>query len=325
MCVFVFTLRTHIFMCNASLLLPYPSSHTHNLTHAHAYKFLAATTQTHTNTYTPTHTCALGSAQWQWKMHLQNTHTPTHAHTHTNACTHEIITNTYINGYLFKRSTREAMPSAGRQRFTRGDNFDLLEKRIFLFSILLFSYFPIFLSGTLFWNDSRTIQSRRGYAGRGWLRLTLSLTEGRRWDKRHRQRGTAGSWICWLKYVIRTSMNTWIISSIITNRASDHYSKHSKREYHEPHKDSWDWQDWGLTLEALPPRGGGSAECPKKDKRRVRHGSREQKHTEHTSHTHDETAVSFKWNEPLSNVSDFFSNTVRLYDNEWDFSSCMIF
>jgi len=24
------------------------------------------------------------------------------------------------------------------------------------------------------------------------------------------------------------------------------------------------WQDWGLTLEALPPRGGGSAECPKR-------------------------------------------------------------
>jgi len=36
------------------------------------------------------------------------------------------------------------------------------------------------------------------------------------------------------------------------------------REYHEPHKDSWDRQDWGLTLEALPPRGGGSAECPKR-------------------------------------------------------------
>ena len=33
------------------------------------------------------------------------------------------------------------MPSAGRQRFTRGDHFDLLEKRIFLFSIFLFFYF----------------------------------------------------------------------------------------------------------------------------------------------------------------------------------------
>jgi len=40
--------------------------------------------------------------------------------------------------------------------------------------------------------------------------------------------------------------------------------------------DSCDWQDWGLTLEALPPRGGGSAGCPKKDKRRARGGSREQ-------------------------------------------------
>ena len=33
------------------------------------------------------------------------------------------------------------MPSAGRQRFTRGDHFDLLEKGIFLFSIFLFFYF----------------------------------------------------------------------------------------------------------------------------------------------------------------------------------------
>ena len=56
----------------------------------------------------------------------------------------------------------------------------------------------------------------------------------------------------------------------LTNRASDRYSEHSKREYHEPHKDSCDWQDWGLILEALPPRGGRSAECPKKDKRRAK-------------------------------------------------------
>jgi len=37
------------------------------------------------------------------------------------------------------------VPTAGRQRFTRADNFDLLEKRIFLFSIFQFYYFPIFL------------------------------------------------------------------------------------------------------------------------------------------------------------------------------------
>ena len=58
------------------------------------------------------------------------------------------------------------------------------------------------------------------------FRLTLSLTEGRRRDKRHRQRSTAGSWSCWLEYVIRISMNTWSINSIITNRASDRYSEH---------------------------------------------------------------------------------------------------
>jgi len=63
---------------------------------------------------------------------------------------------------------------------------------------------------------------------------------------------------------------------IITNRASDRYSEHSKREYR-------DWQDWGLTLEALPLCGGCNSECPKKDKRRVRRGSREQKHAEHTN------------------------------------------
>ena len=42
-------------------------------------------------------------------MHLPNTHTPSHAHTHTNECMHEGITNTYIDGYLFKQATREAM------------------------------------------------------------------------------------------------------------------------------------------------------------------------------------------------------------------------
>jgi len=41
------------------------------------------------------------------------------------------------------------------------------------------------------------------------------------------------------------------------------------------------YQEEDMTLEALPPRGGGSAGCPKKDKSRVRRGSREQKHTEH--------------------------------------------
>ena len=38
-------------------------------------------------------------------------------------------------------------------------------------------------------------------ADRGWLKLTLSLTEGRRWDKRHRQRSTTGSWLWWLDRV----------------------------------------------------------------------------------------------------------------------------
>jgi len=40
---------------------------------------------------------------------IYQTHTHQHTHTHTDECTHEGITNTYIDGYLFKRATREAM------------------------------------------------------------------------------------------------------------------------------------------------------------------------------------------------------------------------
>jgi len=134
-------------------------------------------------------------------------------------------------GFLESRVPDGLLQPRGAWRRLLPRNFG--EKK---FSVFYFSTFEsIFLSRTLFWNDSRTIQPRRGYAGRGWLGLTLSLTEGRRWDKRHRQRTAAGSWLCWPKYVIHTSLNTWIISSIITNRASDCYSEHSKREYHESH------------------------------------------------------------------------------------------
>ena len=83
------------------------------------------------------------------------------------------------------------LDSAGRQRFTRGDHFHLSREK--KFSVF---YFSIFYLGLFFWDDARTTQPRRGYAGRGSLGLTLSLTEGRRWDKRHRQRSTAGSWLC---------------------------------------------------------------------------------------------------------------------------------
>ena len=64
------------------------------------------------------------------------------------------------------------LPSAGSQRFTRGDHFDLLEKRIFLFSIfLLFLFFYLVLffemiheplsleEGTLAEDDSQQIQA----------------------------------------------------------------------------------------------------------------------------------------------------------------------
>jgi len=44
-----------------------------------------------------------------------------------------------VNRHSFLQQIK--MPSAGRQRFTRGDHFDLLEKRILLLSIFLFFYF----------------------------------------------------------------------------------------------------------------------------------------------------------------------------------------
>jgi len=61
------------------------------------------------------------------------------------------------------------MPSAGRQRFTCRDHFDLLEKRIFLFSIVLFFYLGLFFEiiheplsleeGTLAEDDSLQTQA----------------------------------------------------------------------------------------------------------------------------------------------------------------------
>ena len=53
---------------------------------------------------------------------------------------------------LLKRSVSLSHTSArgGCQRFTRGDHFDLLEKRIFLFSNFLFSNFLFFYLGLFF-------------------------------------------------------------------------------------------------------------------------------------------------------------------------------
>ena len=92
----------------------------------------------------------------------------------------------------------------------------------------------------------------------------------------------SGSWVCWLKYVIRTSMNIWIISPVITNRVGDVLRAQQA------------WVSWGsqglMGLTRLRPdsRGtptarGRQSGMSKKDKRRVRRGSREQKHTEHTN------------------------------------------
>ena len=113
---------------------------------------------------------------------------------------------------------------------------------------------------SLSWEKKMTahwdLESKKIRAHRAFTFSELSKREkvGRR------MRGCVSVWesVC----VHDTCNNIYI--QYITNRASDRYSEHSKREYHEPHKDSWDWQDWGLTLEALPPRGGGRAECPKR-------------------------------------------------------------
>jgi len=59
-----------------------------------------------------------------------------------------------------------------------------------------------------------------------WMRRVCYAWVGADWWKRHRQRSTAGSWLCWLKYVMRTSMNTWIISSIITIYGRKYVRKH---------------------------------------------------------------------------------------------------
>jgi len=42
-------------------------------------------------------------------------------------------------------------------------------------------------------------------------------------------------------------MNTWIVSSIITNRTNNCYSEHSIVSLISPTSDSCDWQDWGHT------------------------------------------------------------------------------
>jgi len=75
-----------------------------------------------------------------------------------------------VNRHSFVQKIK--MPSTGRQRFTRGDHFDLLEKRIFLFSIFLlflFFYLGLFFEtiheqlsleeGTLAEDDSLQIQA----------------------------------------------------------------------------------------------------------------------------------------------------------------------
>jgi len=143
----------------------------------------------------------------------------------------------------------------------------------FYFTIFLFSYFQIWDSVFEMTHEPSSLEE--GTLAEDGLDLPCL------WQKGGGE--TSGIGRGALRVVDYVDSSMWyvplwilIMSSIITNRASDRYSEHSKREYYEPHKDSWDWQDWGLTLEAIPQRGGGSAGCPKKDKRRARGESRDQ-------------------------------------------------
>jgi len=121
---------------------------------------------------------------------------------------------------LFSKRS-QCIPRGAWRRLIPQGWFWSLEKRIFLFFFCLFFYLGLFFEtiheplsleeGTLAENDSGLLGPWQKGGGE-----TSAIG-----------REAAGSWLCWLEYVIRTSMNTWIISSIITNRANDRYSAHS--------------------------------------------------------------------------------------------------
>jgi len=86
------------------------------------------------------------------KIHSLDTTEKLLVHLHANKLVrfiHQAARHTDMAADAVDRHSFLQMPSAGRQCFTRRDHFDLLEKRIFLFSIFLFFYFTIFLPRTL--------------------------------------------------------------------------------------------------------------------------------------------------------------------------------
>ena len=112
------------------------------------------------------------SASAHTPIELHGTHMNESWHTYEWVMAHIWMSHgTHMNEswhtYESEKCSEPVHISAGifSQRFTRGDHFDILEN----FSVFCFSTFSIFLSRTLFWNDPRTTQLRRGYAGRGWL------------------------------------------------------------------------------------------------------------------------------------------------------------
>jgi len=99
----------------------------------------------------------------------------------------------------------------------------------FLISVFLFCifYFFFYVSSLTLEVSHDPVSLEEGALTKA-AHFTLSLWKGRRSGKRNRYSRTAGSWLFWIEYGTRNSMNTWIISSFITHKASDLYSEHSK-------------------------------------------------------------------------------------------------
>jgi len=126
---------------------------------------------------------------------------------------------------------------------------------------------------------------------------TLTVTRARNrkvfiQNKKSFRNGSLPNVRCWYRWLCGQKLTLSVL--IRPHLPGQSYFEHSKREYHEPHKDSGDRQDWGLTLEALPPRGGGSAECPKRTRGEWDAGV-ENKNTENTQIDLNKWKLSEPW------------------------------
>ena len=99
------------------------------------------------------------------------------------------------------------------------------------FSIFLFFYFLFFYLCFCSEGSHDPIGLEVGALTQA-AHFALSLRKGRRWDKRSRSCRTSGSWLCWLEYVIRPSMNSRIVGSIITTTARSSHVSHVNESCH---------------------------------------------------------------------------------------------